>query len=54
MKRTRAAAKIQQQNTIEENNEETIPKIQTTSMVCVIFYNFYNKRVKTIYIYMLM
>lgn len=33
MKRTRADAKIQQQNTMEENNEETIPKIQTTSMV---------------------
>ncbi|XP_072763860.1 putative 3-methyladenine DNA glycosylase isoform X2 [Anoplolepis gracilipes] len=35
MKRTRAAAKIQQQNTIEKNknDEETISKIQTTSMV---------------------
>ncbi|XP_070148896.1 putative 3-methyladenine DNA glycosylase isoform X3 [Polyergus mexicanus] len=33
MKRTRTAAKIQQQNTIEKNDEETIPKIQTTSMV---------------------
>ncbi|XP_011263383.1 DNA-3-methyladenine glycosylase isoform X1 [Camponotus floridanus] len=35
MKRTRAAAKIQQQNTIENNkNDETTPKIdQTTSMV---------------------
>ncbi|KAL6424596.1 hypothetical protein ACFW04_009945 [Cataglyphis niger] len=29
MKRTRAAAKIQQQNTIEKNDEETVPKIQT-------------------------
>lgn len=44
MKRTRAAAKIQQQNTIEQNknNEETTSKIQITSMV-YIFYNFYNK-----------
>lgn len=34
MKRTRAAAKIQQQNTIENNKDETTPKIdQTTSMV---------------------
>ncbi|CAL1678671.1 unnamed protein product [Lasius platythorax] len=35
MKRTRAAAKIQQQNTIEKNknDEETASKIQTTSMV---------------------
>lgn len=35
MKRTRAAAKIQQQNTVvkNKNDEETTPKIQTTSMV---------------------
>lgn len=35
MKRTRAAAKIQQQNTIEKNknDEETTSKIQTTSMM---------------------
>ncbi|KMQ95974.1 dna-3-methyladenine glycosylase [Lasius niger] len=35
MKRTRAAAKIQQQNTIEKNknDEETASKVQTTSMV---------------------
>ncbi|XP_029168945.1 DNA-3-methyladenine glycosylase-like isoform X1 [Nylanderia fulva] len=35
MKRTRAAAKIQQQNTIEKNDEETTSKIQTTSMVAL-------------------
>jgi len=48
MKRTRAAAKIQQQNTIEnnKNDEETAPKIdQTTSMVCIIFYNKCDKRI---------
>lgn len=39
MKRTRAAIEIQQQCTIEkdQNNEKPVTSLQTTSKVCIIF-----------------